>query len=182
MTQILSKKCGLQLVSPVLLLICVAISFGLPLRAQQIETRVLNGHNGKPVMHECLNVWTGIREGAHLVAATNDNGIVALRIEGRDIVAEVACSGWPSRASLSPGTDEITVSGDRYVACQEYGKTAEGEHPVSPLKLMPSYPIGKILESGITSANTCGKLRGDVKPGELVLDVRSRSFWEKMRQ
>jgi hypothetical protein len=157
------------------------VSFA-PLHAQQINIRVLNGRNGKPVMNECLNIWTGTWQGAHLVASTNRDGVVVLHVKDNEILAESACSGWPARAARRPDADGITVSGDRYVACQEYGKLVPGEPSANPLKLMASYPIKRILEFGISSANTCGKFRVEAGPGELVFYVRPRSFFEKMRQ
>ena len=150
--------------------------------AQEIRIRVLNGRNGKPIMNECLNVWTGTGRGAHMVAATDKDGVAALRVADTKILAETVCQGWPDQASGLSDVERITISGDRYIACQEYGKIVPGEPPTDPLTTMPSYPIKKILESGITSANTCGKLRIEAKPSELVFFVRPRSFWERMRE
>jgi hypothetical protein len=150
--------------------------------AQEIHVKVLNGRNGKPITNECLNVWTGTWHGAHLVAVTNKEGVAVLRLTDSEIQAENACPGWPTQASRRPGADGITVNGDRYVGCQEYGKITPGEPPTNPVTTMPSYPIKKILESGVSSSNTCGKFRAEPKPGELIFYVRPRSFLEKWKQ
>lgn len=158
---------------------------GLPgplLHAQEIQIKVLNGRDGKPITNECVNVWIGTVYGAHLVAATNKDGVVVLHVEGRELVADAACPGWPVRASGPTVVNAITVAGDKYVACQEYGKFAPGERPTTnSLKdMIPSYPVKEIVDSGLSAANTCGKARATAKPGELVFFERPRGFWEKM--
>jgi hypothetical protein len=150
--------------------------------AQEIQIRVLNGRSGKPVANECLNVWTGTWRDAHLVAETDKDGVAVLRVSQTEIVAEKSCPGWPAQASRRSGLEGMMISGDRYIACQEYAKIVPGEPPTNPLTTMPSYPISKILDSGISAANKCGKFREEPKPGKLIFFVRPRSFWEKMRQ
>jgi hypothetical protein len=172
-------------------LIWVMAVFLAPLLyAQEINIRVLNGRNGKPVTNECLNVSLGSWHGGDLVAPTNRDGVVVLHFENNQVTAETAlphaCNGT---AVLGPkaipnGMDAITLSGDYYVACQEHGKIIPGE-PATPnllKEVMPSYPIKKILDSGLSASNTCGKFRAEAKPGELVFYVRPRSFFEKTRQ
>ena len=150
--------------------------------AQEIHVKVLNGRSGKPISKECLNVWTGTSRGAHMVAVTNKEGVAVLHLNESEIQAENGCPGWPTQASRRAGADGITVSGDPYVSCQEYGKITPGEPPTDPVTAMPSYPIKKILETGVSSSNTCGKFRAEPEPGELIFYVRPRSFLEKWRQ
>jgi hypothetical protein len=164
-------------------LVCVLAAFSGPaLHAQEIRIRVVNARNGKPITNECVNVWTLTWHGAHIVAATNKDGVAVLRLADNEILAETSCPGWPAQASRRSDVDAITISGDYYVACQECGKITPGEPPTDPLNTMPSYPIKRILESGISAANTCGKFRAEAKPGELILFVRPRSLWQKLRE
>jgi hypothetical protein len=158
--------------------------FGPLLHAQEIHIRVLNARNGRPITDECVNVWIGTFYGPHMVAATNRDGVVVLHPADNEFVAEAACLGWPARASRPAGLDTITVAADKYVACQEYGKVLPGDaaHPNLLKEVMPSYPIKKILESGVAAGNTCGKFRAEAKPGELILFVRPRSFLERARE
>jgi hypothetical protein len=106
---------------------------------------------------------------------------------GNEVTADAACQGW-SKQARAAGVDAIAVMGDSYVACQEYGKISSGEQtkpdalPGVIKKVMPSYKIKKILESGVSSANTCGKFKVEAKPGELVLFVRPRGFLERLKQ
>ena len=166
-------------------LVSALISFWGPLlHAQEIGIWVLNARNGKPITNECVNVSVGAWHGADIVAATNKQGIAVIHFTDDELVAEIACSGWPARASRQVSVTTIAVSGDRYVVCQEYGKAIPGEPVTSKLvqEGIPVYPIKEILKLGIAAGNTCGKFRAVAKPGELILFARSRSFWERLRE
>jgi len=158
----------------------VVLGCGLLALAQDIHIRVVNGRNGKPITDECLNVWIGTgRAGSHLVAGTNKDGIAVLRVGDADIFAETPCQGSTTRVPAH--SDEIRISGDFYIACQEYGKRIPGDTVTDPLTLVPSYSIKKIVESGLALANTCGKQKAVANPGELTSFARPMSFWEKMK-
>ena len=111
-----------------------------------------------------------------------------LHLGNNDVMADPAptraCIAIAEAKPLPKDVETIFVSGDRYVACQEYGKFVPGEPVTRDLttRLMPSYPIKKILDSGVSAANTCGKFRAEARPGELIFYVRPRSFSERMRQ
>jgi hypothetical protein len=158
------------------------------LHAQEIQIRVLNGRNGKPIAKECINVSLGSWHGADLLVPTNKDGIAVLHLRGNDVTADAACQGWSKQAHRSEGVDTISVMGDYYVACQEYGKLAPSERPTPETsstvikELVPTYSIKEILQSGIASANTCGKVRGTAKLGELIFFVRPRGFLERLKQ
>ncbi len=171
------------------LFISVLLGFGAPLvRAQEIQIKVLNGRNGKPITKECINVSLGSWHGADLLVPTNKDGIAVLQLKGNEVTAGAACQGWFKQAHRSEGVDTLSIMGDHYIACQEYGKLAPGEQPTPEAssatikELVPAYSIKEILQSGIASANNCGKVRATAKPGELIFFVRPRSFWEKMRE
>jgi hypothetical protein len=170
-------------------LISALVSLPGPLlHAQEIQIRVLNGRNGKPVTNECLNVSLGPWHGADLLAPTDKSGVVVLHIAKNDVTADTACQGWSKQAHRAEGTDTISVMGDYYVACQEYGKISSREQtkpdalPSVIKTVVPSYTFKKILESGVSAANTCGKFRAEAKPGELILFVRPRGVLERLKQ
>jgi hypothetical protein len=160
---------------------------GPPLPAQEISIRVLNARNGKPVTDECVNVWLGPPRGASLVVQTNKEGVAALHIEDNQVTAGAApiCNGADVAGPtvLPKGTDTIAVTGDYYIVCQEYGQLNAGGPATPDLfeKIMPSYSIKKILESGVSAANKCSKYTVEARPGELVIFVRPRTWREKMR-
>jgi hypothetical protein len=158
------------------------------LHAQEIHIRVLNARKGKPITDECLNVWVSRQQRWALPAPTNNEGVAVLRV-GRDRVSadavpSAACRGTAATAPNSVPFigDGITVSGGNYIVCQEYGRVSPGGPVVNPLDLMPSYPMKRILTSGVSAANTCGKFRAQAKPGELVIFERSPTFWERMME
>lgn len=155
--------------------------------AQDIYIRVLNAKNGHPIRDECLNISLGKWHGAELFGQTNPDGVITLHVDGKQVTVETnsqrACN---TEAVVGPkffANDErsISVSGDIYVACQEYRKPASKSEIVPPGELIPNYPISKILESGIAAANTCGKFKAEAKPGELILFSRPRTLWEWMK-
>lgn len=166
-----------------LLLIAALVGLLVPtLHAQEIRIKVLNGRNGKPITKECLNIWVGTIDGPHLVAATDRDGVVVLQISDDKLVAGTGCEGWPVQTAWPTGSEAILVRGDYYIACQEDAKVVP--NPAKPKfvsEILPLYPIRKILESGASSSNTCGKFRAKPKPGELIFFMRPMSFWEKMR-
>jgi hypothetical protein len=168
----------------VLLILSFAGLFGRTAHAQDIRIKVLNGRSGKPITNECLNVWIPNFYGAHIVARTNKRGTVILHVTESAFSGEVRCGGWPVAAARPKDGETITVSGDNYVACQEYGNTlpADAANRGVLKQLMPSYSISRIADSGLSSSNTCGKFRAKAKPGELIFFVRPRSFFEKMRE
>jgi hypothetical protein len=151
--------------------------------AQDFHIRVLDGRNGKPITKECLNIWVGTLAGPHLVAATDQDGVVVLRVSDDKLVAGAGCKGWPVQAAWPAGADAILVAGDYYVACQEYANfVPNAKKPKFEAKVLPMYSLRRILESGVSASNTCGKFRAGAKSGELIFYVRPRSFMEKMRQ
>lgn len=174
----------------VLLLCMAAVFFGTPFQGQEIHIRVLNARKGKPITNECLNVWVGPLHGAGLFAPTNHDGVVVLHLGNdqvtADAVSPAACNG---RAVVGPklilkDADAITITGGNYVDCQEYGKIVPGDaaNPNLVRQLWPLYSIKKILESGISAPNMCGKFRAEAKPGELVIFERPATLWERLRQ
>ena len=166
-------------------LVCI---LGPALGAQDIRILVLNANNGKPVTDECVNVSLGTWHGGDLIAPTNKEGFVVLHLENGQLTAAAttprACNGMevlgPKRVPTNAST--IAITSDEYVDCQEWAKVVPGETLKDVLNRAPSYPIRKILESGMTASNRCGKYRTKAKPGELVLFVKPRSVWERLRE
>jgi len=165
--------------------------FGPLLYAQEIHIRALNAHNGKPIANECINIWFGSVRGASMVAPINNEGVIVLHLVNSEVIADAvsprACNGIADVGPrpLPKDVDTIFVRGAGHIICQEYGKIIPGEPAATsdfPGRLMPSYSIKKILDSGVSAANTCGKFRAEAKPGELIFYVRPRSFSERMRQ
>ena len=45
-----------------------------------------------------------------------------------------------------------------------------------------AFPTEEIVQSGIVTANACGKAKASREPGEVILFVRPLNFWEKMKE
>ena len=167
----------LSFVSRIVHLVCVVVvCFGFLLQAQDVHIRVLNGRNGRPIKNECLNVWTGLSHGAHMVAGTNQDGIATLHVAEGVIEATIACPGWPTKASGKLNIDGITVSADHYIACQENGKPIPGtsSEPRDDAVLLPQEhpPIrGEFIQR-------MWKISEKAEPGEFIFFVRPRNFWK----
>ena len=160
-----------------------ATLFGTQASGQEIRIKVIDGRSGHPATKECLNVSLGVWHGADIVPETDKDGMAVLHLINNEFVAERACPGWPSRATRGTNAETIVVVSGSSVTCQEYGKAVPGEpvDPNLPKRIMPSYSIKEILESGLVTANTCGKIRAEATPGELIMFVRPLTWLEKLK-
>lgn len=50
------------------------------LHGQQIQLKLVDARNGKPITSECVNVWIGTERDRHLVAETGNDGIAVLKL------------------------------------------------------------------------------------------------------
>jgi hypothetical protein len=171
------------------LLLCIAAALlGTPIRAQEIHIRVLNARTGKPISNECVNVSLGAWHGADLIAPTNKEAVVVLRMARNEVTADTVSPSPCERTAivgpkpLPKDVNTIAITSDEYVDCQEWAKVIPGQAPKDNLNRAPSYRIEKILESGVAASNRCGKFRAEAKPGELIFFVRPRSFWERLKE
>lgn len=171
------------------LFIAAIASFLVPaLHAQEIRIKVVNGRNGKPITNECLNVWIGAMMGQGLLAPTNKEGVVVLHLGNGEVTADAvsvrACNGnaFVGPNPVQRGAESIFVTGGNYVDCQEWAKVVPGGTLRDALNRAPSYPIRKILGSGVSASNRCGKFRIEAKPGELIIFERPTTFWERLHE
>lgn len=152
---------------------------------RRIRIRVLNAKNGKPITNECLNISIGsVASKEGLLAGTDKRGVVVLEWGQSEVIAERPCRGYAaSRTERRPGVGTLTITGDYYVACQEYAPPPRHDTSVrSFAAAFPAYPVARILKSGVVSSNTCGKARAKPRPGELIFFERPRTFWEKLTE
>ena len=147
--------------------------------SQQIRILVVEAKHGKPVPGECVNISLGPFHGADLLASTNIDGVVMLSLDKDHASAETvlgrACNGLASKqpVSFSGPLTTISVLPDWYVSCQHSN--------ANPAQRIPSFAVHDILSQGVVAANSCSKLKLTPHPGELVLVVRKRTFWEGMK-
>jgi len=127
---------------------------GPSLQAQDVTIRVLDGRNGHPVTKERLVVWVGPVRGTALELPTDKDGVAVLHLS-------------------KDHADSIELTADYNFDCQPYRKNTP----------TPSYSVKEILQSGVVTQNTCGKLsQSEAKPGELIFFVRPLHWWEGFRR
>jgi hypothetical protein len=167
-------------------LVCLFLPFSL--HGQEIHITVLDGRNGKAMTSDCVNVWIGSSGDPTLVAPTNNDGTAVLHFRDDQVAADaVSTRACRNVAVTGPqpfprDADTISVASSSYVTCQEYGKLTPEQPAASNIlkQIRPSYSIEKILASGISAANTCGKVRREPKPGQVILFVRPLTWREKL--
>lgn len=158
-------------------LCALALGSGFLLFAQDLRIHVVNGKNGRPVPEECLNVSIGGWHGGNLIVPTGHDGVLVLHIKdgkiAADSVAPGTCNGMALTGprSIPKGAESLAFLPNWQILCEDRGD-----------RLVPSYSIQMILNSGVTTTNTCGKVRMKANPGELVLFVKPPTFWEAMRR
>lgn len=159
-----------------LLVLCLAAA---ALQAQTIRIKLVNGRTGRAVAGACVNVWVGNERKSALAIPTDNDGVASLRLTNRD--AEVnAQKRWKECGDLGV-TDPVVKDASSirinvgYVLCQ----LRRADHTWLATQ---SFDTKQVLQSGIVSANTCGKAKALPTPGEVVLFVRPLSWWEKLKE
>ena len=160
--------------------LAVVVALGAPAYAQTIRIKLLNGRNGRPLAHSCINLWVGHGRVAASAVVTNKKGVASLRLTTR--AAEINTAHWPlactkgleGRVPIFKYASSVKINVG-YVVCVPHGSN------YSWLALM-KFSTKKILQSGIVTPNSCGKARASPKPGEITLFVRPLTLWEKLKE
>lgn len=169
-----------------LLLAAVVLWLAPRVSAQDaIHILVLNGKTGKPITSECLDIFLPHRVWA-LVVPTDRRGVATIPLlgssSGDSLAARPvrACNGAATPEPAIPPGGAFRVSGDFYVACQEYSFPRPPKQ-LGPRQAFPNYSVQQILRTGVVASNTCGKIRVQPVPGELIFFERPMTLWEKLR-
>lgn len=156
---------------------------GTALPAQTISIKLVDGRNGRSMADKCINVWVGDRAAPKsrplLQTQTDKNGVADLRLTGHGAEInnqnqQLACG---LRGVIHPAAkygDTITIRSD-YMLCQ-------ARLPDGSWQALEGFSTKDALQSGIATANTCGKAKASPAPGEIVLFVRPLSWWEKLKE
>jgi len=162
----------------VIFMVLFAGLLGTGLRAQTISIKLVNGRNGHPMAHGCVNV--GIDHIHHMLAIPTDKDGVAL-LHLTDIDAEVntqsrwqGCGDFGVIKPVVKYSDTIGINAG-YVLCQPHT-------PDYSWLVTMTVSTKKVIQSGFVTPNTCGKATALPKPGELILFVRPLTWWEKLKQ
>jgi hypothetical protein len=125
-----------------------------PLCAETVTIKVVDGRSGRPMSKAPVNVWTDNESKWATPIRADENGTALVHpIDARvDLRIQV-----------------------RYVLCQS------PKADYSWLRIM-TYPIHRVLEQGIVTANYCGKATAAPRPGEVTIFVRPLTWWERLKE
>jgi hypothetical protein len=161
-----------------LILLLLVSSSGALLRGESIEVKLVNGQNGLPVAHTCIDL--GVDHVDHMLAIPTDKDGVA-RFSMTDNAVEMStqkhwekCGSWGVIDPIVQYTDTFGIHVG-YVLCQ-FAK------PDQSWLARMKFSTKEVLQHGIVMANTCGKVTASPKPGEVILFVRPLNLWEKLKQ
>jgi hypothetical protein len=169
------------LVTFFLLLVCD--SFAATLRAQTIEIKIVDGRNGRPMTQKCMYVWVGRRSastsGPLLQTQTDDDGVVVLHFTQTEEPGinsqsqQLACGLLGVINPTIKYGDTISIQSG-YVLCQPHT-------PDYSWLATKEFSTKDVIQSGVVTANACGKATASPKPGEIILFVRPLTWWEKFK-
>ena len=152
----------------------------MPLSAQTIEIKLVDGRNGHPMVgaSSYVNVWAGRERKEAIAIPTDDKGVARLQLTLNPNEENIPIStGHGTIVESHPVVkyDEFFRVNAPYVLCG----AEEGNRSWLDLK---NFSTKEVLDHGYVSANTCGKVTASPQPGQVVLFVRPLTFWEKMKQ
>jgi hypothetical protein len=164
---------------------CLAMLFGLlivassgtALRAQTVEIKLLDGRNGRPMADTCIGVFVSTFD-RMLGIQTDKNGITSLRLTENDAEVDTrnrpnGCGDWSVINPIVKYSEVITINAG-YVLCQPHTP----DHSWLATK---EFSTKDVIQSGVVTANTCGKATASPTPGEIILFVRPLTWWEKFK-
>lgn len=125
-------------------------------RAQVIYVHVVDGRNGHPIPNERPIVFVYTDRGSDSVFTIS---------AGKDGVAELDLGKTPA--------DFVQVSANHTIDCRPGPKHATG-------RATTKYSMKDILQTGIATENTCGKIKLSPKPGEVIFFVRPMNWFERL--
>jgi hypothetical protein len=182
-----SEKCGgvagQKITEKSLLALLLFALCAMPLSAQAIEVKLIDGKTGRPVAGACVGAWMKDASDRSSVDIPADkDGVARLRLTRKD--SEIHISYNPKLGCGGDGAINPTL---------KYGETlaaySTGDHPSCAFpESMPrarwkelDFSTQEVLQHGVVSANTCGKATASPQPGEVILFVRPRNFREKVQ-
>ena len=147
--------------------------------AQEIKIKLVDGRNGHALGKTCVNIWVGKDQKDATAIPTDSSGIATLRLTAEDKGVDTShewskCGFFGVINPVLKYHDDIGIITGQ-VLCQ----ANSGDY--SWLKTN-EYSTKEVVQSGIVTANTCGKATAERKPGELIIFVRPLTWWEKWKQ
>lgn len=154
--------------------------FGMGVHAQTIRIKLVNGKNGHPIAGACVNIGMGTNgNAAGMAIPTDKDGVASFRLtdDNATINTETkwkACGYFGVVNPVVKYADSVRIN-IGYVSCLPHA-------PDHSWLLTMTFSTKDLLQSGVVTANACGKATASLEPGEVILFVRPLNFWEKMKQ
>ncbi len=162
-----------------LFVVLFSSSLAASLHAQTIGIKLVNGKNGRPIAHTCVNVWVDHDSVAALAIPTDEEGIAFLRLTDKS--AEInAQKPWKACGDFGV-IDPVVKYGDNIGINAGYVICAQRKPDYSWLAIV-KFPTRKVLQFGVVTRDTCGKATASPEPGQITLFVRPLTWWEKMKE
>jgi hypothetical protein len=155
--------------------------YGASLSAQTLEITLVDGRNGRPMVgaSSYVNVWVGTERKEAIAIPTDGNGVARLQLtlDTGEINIPDSSKDRGSIVVAHPvvNYDESFRINTPYVLCGSGGSN------YSWLR-SENFSTKEILQRGYVSPNTCGKVTVSPQPGQVILFVRSLTWWEKLEQ
>lgn len=148
--------------------------------AQTIEIKLVDGRSGHPMVGNSsyVNVWVGGERKEAIAIPTDKKGVAGLQLTMNP--SEVNIPKSKNKGSIVVDhpvvkyEDSFRINAP-YVLCGPGG----GNHSWLELK---NFSTKEVLDHGLASGNTCGKVTVSPGPGQVILFVRPLTFWEKLKQ
>lgn len=150
----------------------------MPLCAQSVEIKLVNGRNGHPVSNSHVNVWVGTKRKEAMVP-TDKDGVARLRLTAND--DEVNLHMRRKYAGDNVVIDPIVKYDEKFQVNVGFVICDSQVRDYSWLSTT-NISTTQLLQQGIVWPNSCGKATASPKPGELVIFVRPLTWWEKFKQ
>jgi len=135
------------------------------MRGATIRILVLNGHNGRPITDERLNVrmTSDDPKVGYRVVPTNDKGVAIIEADENGA---------------------LQIETNLYFDCRPFKKYVPSPpyNASDILKARPTYHVGEIMSHGVVAPNICGKYGREPIPGEVILFARPVHRWEAIRR
>ena len=176
-TNVSASRSMLRKAAQLIVFLSVSSSATL-LRAQGIEIKLVNGRNGLPVAHTCVDL--GVDHLDHMLAIPTDkNGVARFFVSDNEADVDMqkhweGCGNWGVIDPVVRYTDTFGIHVG-YVLCQF-------REPDHSWLARTKFSTKEVLQRGTVMSNTCGSATASPKPGEVILFVRPLTWWEKLKQ
>ena len=139
-----------------LLLALLAPASGLAqTKVATIRIRVLNAHGGRPVKRA-------------------DTSTIVFPLSPYTTPIERTADRKGDLSLIVPTEGQLTLTVARHAGCRRVSKADRAKGP-------ERLSLAEILASGVIETNGCGTHKAAITPGELIVYVRPKHWWERLR-